>query len=1382
MEIQITEWHSQNENCTEKASDSDVDSDGEMEIEDKQLKIYIFGKNRNGENVSVIVNGFPCFFYILLPHQWSRGGSLDTGRVKVFVLGLLSRLRRADKNSFIDYDICYRKKFRGFTNNKKFPFLRMSFNNSRSMRNCTELFIKKNTISGQLLSSNYKNGLTRLYTPKIRPKQLSIGDLLVLSTRGHQNELDTSEMPPIPRNPLEIVQISEMDGGEEEDGKLTEITIKGEYEIPSGLKINWTMTRKDGNTTMRKPINFIPGLMTNPSERVELYESNIDPMLRFLHIRNISPCGWIKVPLESEREPILTESEREYVVDWMEIKSITPPANNKIKTLAFDIECGSSHGDFPQAIKGYTKLSKQLLELQESQVNPEEITKILQTIFKEDYKDISRIYLKCKNKPPKPDTIKSLAREICRYLWLNITSNKYRLSGLQPELTEIIINEVLYLPGLSGDALVKELRQMCDIIPTLSIRPKTNFCGWKSDQDEKYVMSYLEDRDPTCYTEISLTALLDSKLPPLEGDRCIQIGACFMRQGEPESYRQVLLNFGTCETFSEEVEVITFPNNQKGEADLLNKFSELIIQENPDIITGYNTFSFDWPYLFDRAKELGILNNFSKISRLKDRKCQVQETNSKGAMGKFVEIPGRVNLDLFKVIQRDFNLPSYKLDSVSAEFIRGKVSKITKLSEYNAVVTTDNTIGLKPGNFIQFIVEKGYDIEFLNNGKKHEILEVTSREIIIDGVIKLPKEGKCLWCLGKDDISPQDIFKSQTGTSQDRAIIGKYCVMDVVLCLELMNKLQIINNNVGMANVCSTPLSWIFKRGQGIKILSLVSKECRDKKYLIPTLYPDTYGDDSYEGAIVLKPYPGIYLDDEPVSVLDYASLYPNSMRSNNLSHETLCTDQKWLGPEGEGLLKTLGYNWVDIEYDNYKGSKDKKVKTGICHVRFVQPKNGKVGIIPNILTDLLNARKSTRKKIIHVSLKKQDGEVVEGLEVKSDDQFTIIKNDEGLEITVTNSEIVEKNDRFTAFEKSVYDGLQLAYKVTANSLYGQIGAPTSAVYWKDIAAATTATGREQLYIAKDFIEENYPGSKIVYGDTDSVFVKFSMLDEEGQKLRGKAALQRSIDLGIEAGKRISKILKHPQDLEYEKTFMPFILLSKKRYVGNKYEEDTENYKQTSMGIVLKRRDNAMLLKVIYGGVIDIIMKQMKVGPAIDFLQIALRNLIKGKFGLDKLIITKTLNDGYKNPEAIAHNVLAKRIGEREPGNKPQLFDRIPFAYIQTKEKHPLQGDRIEHPDFIREHNLKPDYEFYITNQIMKPISQIFALAVDEIPTIRKNLDVYENLRKKCLGSGLCEEMTEKRILLQKQRDVADHLFADILIYCESQKNGDQNITKWFGS
>ena len=106
-----------------------------------------------------------------------------------------------------------------------------------------------------------------------------------------------------------------------------------------------------------------------------------------------------------------------------------------------------------------------------------------------------------------------------------------------------------------------------------------------------------------------------------------------------------------------------------------------------------------------------------------------------------------------------------------------------------------------------------------------------------------------------------------------------------------------------------------------------------------------------------------------------------------------------------------------------------------------------------------------------------------------------------------------------------------------------------------------------------------------------------------------------------------------------------------------------------------------------------------------------------GFYPIDKFIISKTLKSKYKKPQTIAHKVLADRMGVRDPGNKPQVNDRIPFVYVVTKvskqkKKDILQGDLIEHPDFVIKNKLKIDYLYYLEHQIINPATQILELMV----------------------------------------------------------------------
>jgi DNA polymerase elongation subunit (family B) len=306
-------------------------------------------------------------------------------------------------------------------------------------------------------------------------------------------------------------------------------------------------------------------------------------------------------------------------------------------------------------------------------------------------------------------------------------------------------------------------------------------------------------------------------------------------------------------------------------------------------------------------------------------------------------------------------------------------------------------------------------------------------------------------------------------------------------------------------------------------------------------------------------------------------------------------------------------------------------------------------------------------------------------------------------------------------------------------------------------------------------------GNMIVH-NTDSVFFTFNLQTPDGKPIRGKDALEITIELAQEAGHLASKFLKGPHDLEYEKTFMPFCLLSKKRYVGMLYEHDPDKGKRKEMGIVLKRRDNAPIVKDIYGGIIDILMKEKDIVKAKEFLRHCLKNIVEEKYPIEKLIITKSLRSGYKNPQQIAHKVLADRITARDPGNKPGPGDRIPFVYIHNADKKALQGEKIETPNFIRDNKIKIDYSFYITNQIMKPVQQVFALVLEKMWIMdgKKGKVDKLNMEIKKLKKTVDPEKLDDKIESLKNKEVKALLFDEFLRESNNQKEGNAVVTSFF--
>ena len=1034
----------------------------------------------------------------------------------------------------------------------------------------------------------------------------------------------------------------------------------------------------------------------------KLYETNIDPFLKYIHTQNIKPCDWVRI--DKGKYDIGEDISRCDYNITTNYKNITPIQVNKIAPLlitSFDIECSSSHGDFPVAKKNYSKVAQDLAIIAKLgyKYTEENIIEWLQNIYFQDVvidveKDvkINRVYAKNK-----------LAHN-----YISTISQK-----IEPHIHKITEILNIIASSIKKEAVAKKTDDDDD---------DGDEC---SDDDEDLKGNKMTVRELNAH-ELKLTDILTNTLVPLEGDKIIQIGTTVHIYGSDNIVYKNIITLNSCDKI-DDCDVQYYDS----EKEVLIKWKELMNNLNSDIITGYNIFGFDMEYIWQRATELNIMEDFSMgFGRLITRKASLVELKlSSSALGdnilKYIDFDGTVLIDLLKVMQRDQKLDSYKLDNVASIFLG------------------DN----------------------------------------------------------KNDLKPQEIFDKFKGSSEDRCVIAKYCIQDCCLVNRLIHKLKILENNIGMGNVCLVPLNFLFRRGQGIKIFSLIAKECMERDSLIPTIksYRENIEeiDNGYEGAVVLEPKEGIYLN-EPIVVFDYGSLYPSSMISCNLSHDCYLMDEKYRVEDPNIEYKT-------ISYDLYEGVGDKKKKTGEKDCVFVQYKDGRKGIIADVLDMLLKQRKNTRKKIEYKTITTRDGKIYVGICAEKGNQYEVYNIDNKSNILVPKDNIQDIKETYNIFEQDVLDALQLAYKVTANSLYGQIGARTSSIYLKDIAACTTATGRNMIMLAKDFVEREY-NAEVIYGDTDSIFCKFPLTDKEGNAVLGKEALQYAIDIGKDVEKHINvpDIMPNPQKLNYEKCLYPFIIFSKKRYVGNLYETDVVNYKQKSMGIVLKRRDNAQIVKKIYGGVINIILEKQDLDGSIVFLQEELNNLVEGRTSIKELIITKSLRATYKDPSKIAHKVLADRIGARDPGNRPVVNERIPFVYIKTANNgnngnngnvSSLQGDRIENPDYIVQNNLVPDYLHYITNQIMKPILQLYALCLDKLPGYDKNDEYWSDVDKALLEKPMYQNdiRRKNRINNLKLMMVKELLFDRFInILCEPKvskvrqskkslkdvaKNGNNNDT-----
>ena len=1170
---------------------------------------------------------------------------------------------------------------------------------------------------------------------------------------------------------------------------------------------------------------------------VEIYESSIPPLLRYFHIQNISPSGWVFIQTSKASVPAVptTTCTFEYICEVAHIRP-RPQKETRVpyKICSFDIEASSSHGDFPVPVKTYKRLASNLVDvfdLHFGKTGKEETAtqrsraellfrRAIYTAFGMDtFEDVDRVYPKIplSSKHQVQTRIERMLGTDLREMreWMDHEEgDKSKLLQIDSVFQRMAVEQLETGgdTGGGGDSEDEEEGEKARRGGGGAAAPQIPLRG-------KYILDVLISPHYSRDEKIQVANdVFTRALPRLEGDKTTFIGSTFMRYGEKEPYLNHCIVLGSCDAVEG-----TVIESVDTETELLLQWTKLIQAENPDIMIGYNIFGFDYEFLFRRAEETGCVEEFLQFSRKRGEICatqpaqtgdwEIEHTTVQLASGeydlRYFKMPGRIQVDMYTYFRRDFNLSSYKLDDVAGQFIGDDIRKVELWNSpagpspaddgAAATATTAlfsaNLTGVHIGDYIH-IELSGFTSDYYKGGQKCRVVNIlrdyASGEVdkkgapLLSNILVLQGHESPLltaknlkWGMAKDDVSPQDIFRLSRGSSADRAIVAKYCIQDCNLVHHLMNKIDVLTGYIEMSRICSVPMSFLVFRGQGIKLTSYVAKKCREKQTLMPDL-EKSGENDGYEGAIVLPPKCSMYMDN-PVACVDYSSLYPSSMISQNLSHDSKVWTKEY-DQEGR-LLREMGekdrrgnyiydnlpgYEYIDLEFDTFRyerktpTSRAEKVKSGKKVCRWAQFPDNRKGIMPSILEELLKARSDTRK----------------------------------MAKTETDP-----------FMQNILDKRQLGYKVTANSLYGQCGAKTSTFYEKDVAASTTATGRMMILYAKRIIEEVYGDleyttechgkvrtrAEYVYGDTDSVFFTFHLEDvETREKIRGQKALDMTIEIAQDAARLCTQWLKPPMELSYEKTLMPFILLSKKRYVGMLYETDSSKGKLKYMGLSLKRRDSCDYLKDTYGGILNILMGKTVVDPAkpaiqnsIDFLNRSLTQLIEGKVPMEKLMITKALRSDYKNPNQIAHKVLADRIGKRDPGNKPKPGDRIKFVFFANDDKKALQGEKIETPEYILSAKLPVDYTHYITNQLMKPLQQLFGLAVEQIWESQSKSLAIKTYRKEV--DQLAKEYPDLEIFMKKKEKlcalkIKTLLFDKVLTRIYQEKNGIQPITGFFAN
>jgi len=683
------------------------------------------------------------------------------------------------------------------------------------------------------------------------------------------------------------------------------------------------------------------------------------------------------------------------------------------------------------------------------------------------------------------------------------------------------------------------------------------------------------------------------------------------------------------------------------ERKMLKEYQRMMLAMDPDIVSGYNTNNFDFPFLTSRGNHLNI-THFPYFGRLKnDRSDTRSDSKVSRAHGQIdsqhTRMTGRVQVDLLPILQKGRKLRSYTLSSVSQIFIGDQ----------------------------------------------------------------------------KEDMSYDDIPILQT-TSEGRRKLAIYCDKDSVLPAAIMRKLITLVEQFQLAKANGITTQSLLQRGTQYRNRSLFTRKAahnresvgnaknRSVPYLIHTKTKEEMEfllqQEKYTGAIVIRSRSGYYVI--PVVTLDFSGLYPSIMRAHNLCPTTY-VDVETCDVE---LTEDDYYSVPDFyEHD------DTTVEDGKPIPMFVQEsaqdfieleqnqeykeKHSPTGYVPNLPDKFQVQDRPNAAKFVYPHVKK--GLVPEILE----------------ELTDLRNQYKRKMASYEegSFMYMVYNFMQMAVKVCANSLYGLFGSVTSFITLIDLALAVTTIGRgmllqtqykseycflhflrwllydEMKFSEKDLkigmlqhedkqkddfadagdkangffskiskltsqtkapvskpkdqdntVEEkklipmqqlskqmqqgnckikqivptNIPRmvleemkyevrqiknfefcSRIVYGDTDSVFTLMLGCD-----------LEDALHIGVIMAKYITLFFNKPINLEFEKVFKTILLLKKKKYAGKKYfysgpkidsetfqvakeHKITQDKSVSKSGVEAVRRDNCKMVSRVVGTTLDLLLE-----------------------------------------------------------------------------------------------------------------------------------------------------------------------------------------------
>ena len=487
-------------------------------------------------------------------------------------------------------------------------------------------------------------------------------------------------------------------------------------------------------------------------------------------------------------------------------------------------------------------------------------------------------------------------------------------------------------------------------------------------------------------------------------------------------------------------------------------------------------------------------------------------------------------------------------------------------------------------------------------------------------------------------------------TSSQRVI--DYYTHRTSLNLEIIEAQGLLSRVSEQARLLGIDFYSVFSRGSQFKVESLMCRIAKPECYMMMSPSRKQVAQQNALECLPLVMEPQSRFYHDPVLVLDFQSLYPSIMIAYNFCYSTC------LGKLGyHGLESKLGVTHYTPDPTTMHEVKDdiEIAPNGLLYVRDKRRKS----LLAKMLHDLLETRAMVK---------------------------------EGMKLC--------KNDR--AAQKLMHNR-QLALKLIANVTYGYTSASFSGrMPCSEIADSIVQTGRETLEKAIEFIHNHASwNAEVVYGDTDSLFVK----------LPGRSKAE-AFTLGAQIAAEITKQSPSPIKLKFEKVYLPCVLLAKKRYVGFKYEHVNDQPTFDAKGIETVRRDGTPAEQKIEEQALKIMFRTGDLSAVKDFFQRECWKIMTGRCSLHDFCFAKEVKLGTYSTKGVPPPgaVISAKSIAADPRSEPQYGERVSYLVISGPARSRLTDRCVPPEELLLNSDLRLDVDYYITKNIVPPLDRIFCL------------------------------------------------------------------------